>query len=535
MSAKDAVPLLTRLGDVSAALNVPIGELSDLYGKAKVQGRMIMEDINQLAGRGIPIYSALAKVMGVNKDEIRGLVEEGKVGFPQLEAAFVDMTKKGSLFGGMMDKQSRSFAGLWSTVKDNATQLFGMVVEPAFKWLTKEGLPKAIELVEKFSKGWKRGGLEGGIAAIFNPQTARKVVGALESVKSVTLGIFDAAKSVAGVFINLPAKVQQVIISVGLLAAAMKLLNVPIVLPKVAAGGAARGAAGMAAGMAGSAGVYGVVAVSVVAMSAGAAYLIGRAMAKAAAREAASGKDTLKGNPFGGIADIKTRSDLQKWTLELNDLKRQLADEMALGIDTTKTERDIARLQLRIDTLANTVSRPIMAGHINAKYWMSAFSQGENALSAFKSHVSVGIDTGPLDTSSWTSAMYRAYQVYLNIKAGMQAPVSSHGGGGGKTKHYNQNGVYIGTWAQGGIVNGPQLGMVGEAGPEAIIPLTNPRRAAEVMAEAGLLGAGGNINVNVIVPGGTTLIGTAREVGEIIAPHVARALGREAARAGRRR
>lgn len=42
--------------------------------------------------------------------------------------------------------------------------------------------------------------------------------------------------------------------------------------------------------------------------------------------------------------------------------------------------------------------------------------------------------------------------------------------------------------ATGGIVSGPEYSLLGEAGPEAVIPLTRPRRAAEVMAQAGLGG-----------------------------------------------
>jgi hypothetical protein len=119
------------------------------------------------------------------------------------------------------------------------------------------------------------------------------------------------------------------------------------------------------------------------------------------------------------------------------------------------------------------------------------------------------------------------------------AAASSKGGGGsGPSSHFDKNGNLIGYWAQGGIVRRRSLAIVGESGPEAIIPLTRPARARQVMQQAGLMGAGGGsvtYNVNVVVPGGTTLIGTAREVGEILAPHVARALGRSAAAAGRRR
>jgi hypothetical protein len=94
--------------------------------------------------------------------------------------------------------------------------------------------------------------------------------------------------------------------------------------------------------------------------------------------------------------------------------------------------------------------------------------------------------------------------------------------------------------ANGGIVTKPEFTILGEAGPEAVIPLNRPARAAEVMRQAGLAGAGGEstvstINVNVVLPGGTTLIGAAEDVGRILAPHVARALGRTNARAQRRR
>jgi len=41
-------------------------------------------------------------------------------------------------------------------------------------------------------------------------------------------------------------------------------------------------------------------------------------------------------------------------------------------------------------------------------------------------------------------------------------------------------------FADGGIVTGPTNALIGEAGAEAVIPLTNPARAAEVMSQAGL-------------------------------------------------
>jgi len=51
----DTVPeTLRRIGDVSAGIQAPIGEIAEIYGKARVQGRLFAEDVNQLTGRGTP-------------------------------------------------------------------------------------------------------------------------------------------------------------------------------------------------------------------------------------------------------------------------------------------------------------------------------------------------------------------------------------------------------------------------------------------------------------------------------------------------
>lgn len=167
VSAEEAVPLMTRLGDVSSALGIPLGEMSDLYGKMKVSGKITMEDMNQMAGRGIPIYGELAKQLGVGEGEIRGLVESGKIGFPQVEQAIEGMTSKGGMFAGMMDAQSRSFEGLWGTLKDGVTQVFATALTPLFNWLVTSVLPTAIEMVNRFTAGFAEGGLLGGIKALF--------------------------------------------------------------------------------------------------------------------------------------------------------------------------------------------------------------------------------------------------------------------------------------------------------------------------------------------------------------------------------
>jgi tape measure domain-containing protein len=134
---------LRRIGDVSAGVQAPIGDIAEIYGKARVQGRLFAEDINQLTGRGIPIIGELAKQFGVSESGVKSLVESGQVGFPQIEQAFINMTNKGGKFSGMMEAQSKTTSGMFSTLKDAVGEVFlalGTPINDAIRPLVSESI-----------------------------------------------------------------------------------------------------------------------------------------------------------------------------------------------------------------------------------------------------------------------------------------------------------------------------------------------------------------------------------------------------------
>lgn len=138
--AEEIIPTMRRLGDVASGVGQPIGEIAELYGKAKVQGRLFAEDINQLTGRGIPIIQELAKQFGVSEAGVRKLVESGKVNFTNLQQAFESLTVEGGKFGGMMARQSVTLAGLWSTFGDSVGITLQHVGETIAKELNLKGV-----------------------------------------------------------------------------------------------------------------------------------------------------------------------------------------------------------------------------------------------------------------------------------------------------------------------------------------------------------------------------------------------------------
>ena len=155
--ADDVVGVLRKVGNVAAGIGAPLGEIAEIYGKAQVSGRLFGEDINQMAGRGIPIQKELAKVLGVSTSSIKEMVSDGKVGFPELEKAFTNMSASGGKFAGMLDKQSRTFSGLLSTLIGKLNGLMRDVGQGLMESL-KPVLNQLISLVDENSAAAKRFG-----------------------------------------------------------------------------------------------------------------------------------------------------------------------------------------------------------------------------------------------------------------------------------------------------------------------------------------------------------------------------------------
>ncbi len=156
----DALPeTLRRIGDVSAGVQAPVNEIAELYGKARVQGRLFAEDINQLTGRGIPVIQELAKQFGVSDSEVKNLVESGQVGFPAIERAFASMTSQGGRFSGMMDAQSKTTAGLFSTLKDTINEVFltlGQPINDSIRVLAEQAIGLVQQLTPLATEAGKR-------------------------------------------------------------------------------------------------------------------------------------------------------------------------------------------------------------------------------------------------------------------------------------------------------------------------------------------------------------------------------------------
>lgn len=210
-SADNVVNELSMLGDVASGLQIPIGQLIYLYGTLRTQGRAMTVDIRQFAGRGIPIYEELAKVLGVSKDQVSELVKEGKVGFKEVEQAFKNMTSEGGKFANLMESSAGTWPQRLSNIEDILFQKmneFGNKYKEVFEF----GIGTAEDLVESLDDVIAvMGGLIAAYgtykAALITAAVAQKAVGFVESIRLIgmyrkELGLATAAQQA----FNLAAK-----------------------------------------------------------------------------------------------------------------------------------------------------------------------------------------------------------------------------------------------------------------------------------------------------------------------------------------
>ena len=142
---------LIRLGNIAAGLSQPLGDIVYLYGTTMTQGRLYTQDLNQFTGRGIPMIRELAKQFGVAENEVKSLVEAGKVGFPEVQKVIMSLTNEGGMFYNLMQEQSKTITGQISNIEDAISAMFNEIGK-ANEGIINDALSGVSYLVENYEK-----------------------------------------------------------------------------------------------------------------------------------------------------------------------------------------------------------------------------------------------------------------------------------------------------------------------------------------------------------------------------------------------
>jgi len=116
---------LQFLGDIAATSGKSIDEITAVFAKVQAKGKVELESLNQLAERGIPIFTALSEATGLPAEKLGA----GRVTVEQFNAVLKSFAEEGGFASGAMERLSQTAAGKFSTALDNAKQALAVVGE----------------------------------------------------------------------------------------------------------------------------------------------------------------------------------------------------------------------------------------------------------------------------------------------------------------------------------------------------------------------------------------------------------------------
>lgn len=134
------------------------GELNDIFSKISAKGSMDMTHLDSLNTRGIPTLKLLAEHYGVSEDAARQMVQEGKVGIEDLNAAL-------SGYEGTAKSAGDSISGMFSNIKTAIINAFSTPLMDEEKYQSiVDGLGKVLDYV----KGPLSEGISSGMLKAFD-------------------------------------------------------------------------------------------------------------------------------------------------------------------------------------------------------------------------------------------------------------------------------------------------------------------------------------------------------------------------------
>lgn len=167
-SADEAMDKMMMLGDISQGSADKMSRIATAYGQMSSAGKVSLEDVKQMIEAGFNPLQEISESTGESMASLYDRISKGTISVDEITASMQRATSEGGKYFQSMEKQSQTFSGLISTLKDNAQQLLGEIVKPISDGLTESLLPAAISAIEQLTQGFEENGVSGMIQAAGN-------------------------------------------------------------------------------------------------------------------------------------------------------------------------------------------------------------------------------------------------------------------------------------------------------------------------------------------------------------------------------
>ena len=161
IEADKASDMLRVLGDISQGDSQKLGSLTLAFSQMSSTGRLMGQDLLQMINAGFNPLNEISKKTGETMAEVKTRMEAGAVSADEVTEAFKSATAEGGLFYQSMEKQSKTFNGQMSTLKDNAMSFLGELTTGLSDIAKNKALPFLNEQMQTLQTAFSESGFEG--------------------------------------------------------------------------------------------------------------------------------------------------------------------------------------------------------------------------------------------------------------------------------------------------------------------------------------------------------------------------------------
>lgn len=122
-SAENIIPDLKLLGDITGGEVNRFNQLSLAFAQVGANGRLMGQDLLQMVNAGFNPLQIISQKTGKSMGELRKEMEEGRISFQMVAQAMQDAASEGGRYFGLMEQQAGSLNGLLSTNADTWEQV----------------------------------------------------------------------------------------------------------------------------------------------------------------------------------------------------------------------------------------------------------------------------------------------------------------------------------------------------------------------------------------------------------------------------
>lgn len=231
-TADEAMDKMMMLGDISQGSADKMSRIAMAYGQMSSAGKVSLEDVKQMIEAGFNPLQEISESTGESMDSLYDRISKGTISVDEITASMQRATSEGGKYYKSMEKQSQTINGMISTLKDNAQQLLGEVVQPITESVGSTLLPAAIDAVEQLTEAFKTGGTEGligagtqiltdvllgianGLPGLIN--TASQII--LSLIENLNLNMPQIMNAGISIFQSLASGIMQLLPALGMLA-----------------------------------------------------------------------------------------------------------------------------------------------------------------------------------------------------------------------------------------------------------------------------------------------------------------------------